>query len=188
MKVLFLLAVAFLGASALQSNTTTVTDWAKDTSFSFWEASVTPTVPYPDGRYIINGPKQIRWDNQTRRPDGIVFVPTGMESKPAPARAPSGRARSKPEMEMFNLPVSSPAKNLNSAKSDPAKKSEMPDLGILGQKKQVSNVNTDEILSYFQKSDITTEKGNEKIGAILNVDTNPKLDVPPPSSATFESK
>lgn len=186
--MLFLVAVAFFGASALQSNTTTVTDWVKNTSFSFWEASVTPSVPYPDGRYIVNGPKEIRWDGQKNRPDGIVFVPTGMENKPITPRTPSGRARSKPEMEMFNLPISSPAKNLNSAKNEPAKKSEMPDLGILGQKKQVSNVNTDEILSYFQKSDITVESGNEKIGAILNADTNPKLDVAPQSSATFESQ
>lgn len=188
--MLFLLVVALMGASALKSDTTTVTDWVKGSSASFWEATVTPTIPYPDGRYVVDGAKVIRWDGIPRRPEGIVFVPTGMENrKKADAPAPLKKPRGKAGLEGFNLPIIPALERTTSAGPDSKKSQEkVTDLGILDQKSRVSGVNTDEILSYFQKANITTEQGNEETGAILNADANGKLDQAPPSSATFESQ
>ena len=184
--MLFLIAMALFGASALQSNTSTLTEWVKNTSGSMWSAAAEPIVPFPDGRYAVSEVKEIRWDGKAKRPDGIVFVPTGMESKPKTEvqAAPAKKAPARPTGSIINLPNLTPVGTNISAK--PAQQG-VNDLGIVGKRNQFSNVNTDEILSYFQKTNITNE-GNEETGVILNVNGSCGLHEAPPSSATFESK
>lgn len=196
--MLTLLIVAFVGSSMLNSNTTTVCDWVKDSQSFLSEGIVEPQLPHPDGRYVVMGPKELRWSEPYSRPEGIVFVPTGMENQPKKdaGKETSSQAKSAPKSvikAIFELPASQKpigkVEKVTSAGSHKDVKQEgIENLGILGDKKPLSGVNNDEILSFFQKTTTITPTGNEETGVILPLTEQKPAETTAESSATFESK
>lgn len=169
-----LVIIALLGASALSSNTNTVTDWVKQSSASFREATATPFLAYPEGKYLKNGPKELEWMPVKERPAGFTLAPSVAKVPEKPRKV---------EVQLTLKPVE---RKIEETKAS-SQFGDVEDLGIITPERKNSTVNTEEILSFFTKS-VTTSEGNERTGTIVAPANNQSGTTAVQSSAELETK
>ena len=151
MITLVLLALA--GYSAFNSNTDHVTVWMKQTNDSFFEASETPHLDYPSAGYLGQGLKEIVWAEKQTRPTAFVLPVPVVKKEPK-------------KTEKKTTPIDQIVHKKQFGDTD--------DLGLLDKKESNLGVNTEEILSYFEK------KPKSKLGSQNDTTLRPQKNAAQP--------
>ena len=179
--MLAVIIVALLGYAGAKDDYGLVTDWTVASATSIEQASETPEVSYPNGQYLREGVKPVAWAAPEERPEGKFFAPVTSSKRshwvevrdairPVKAKAPT------------TAPVDTIADNaaVSIATADVATDSQ----DIMDKKKSNTDVDTDKILSYFEKEGFR-KSSHEELGNFA-IPNQPVPPLPQPERAQPE--
>ena len=173
MKSVFWVFFLLLSVSWAWAENDNVVEWTQNFWSSLIEGGEPVLVAYPDGRYLLNGMKEIRWHDTTRPigTDAVALMPK-----------PSQKLETEGKLDLL-APITR-HEEVTSAESEATGGNELKLLDIQPKK---AGVKTEEILSFFQKT-VNTPSGNEKSGTFVIPNQDQGLDRAPKSKAAFEIK